>query len=84
MTLAWSPPKKDGGSPVVAYTIELTDDAGKNWKHIGTVEAVHTIYTAEGLSEGQDYKFRVCAVNSVGPSEPLVSDSIRPERKIGK
>lgn len=83
VTLAWAPPKKDGGCPVTSYTIELTED-NKNWRKIDSVEATHTIYTSTDLKEGQQYKFRVCAINSVGPSEPLVSDSVVPERKIGK
>ena len=83
VTLAWSPPKKDGGSPVASYTIELTEDGGRNWKAVDSVEAPSTVYTAKGLKEGQDYKFRVSAVNKVGPGEPLVSDSVTPQRKIG-
>ena len=83
VTLAWSPPKKDGGSPVASYTIELTEDGGRSWKTVDSVDAPSTVYTAKGLKEGQDYKFRVSAVNKVGPGEPLVSDSVTPQRKIG-
>ncbi|KAK7507540.1 hypothetical protein BaRGS_00001475, partial [Batillaria attramentaria] len=84
VTLAWSPPKKDGGSPVASYTVELTDDGGKTWRQMDSVEAKVTLYTAKGLTEDQEYKFRVCAVNSVGASEPLVSDAVVPKRKIEK
>lgn len=83
VTLTWSPPKKDGGSPVASYTIELTEDGGRNWKAVDSVEAPSTTYTAKGLTEGQEYKFRVSAVNKVGPGEPLVSDGVTPQRKIG-
>jgi hypothetical protein len=30
VTLNWSPPKKDGGSPITSYKLEISED-GKTW-----------------------------------------------------
>ncbi|RUS90387.1 hypothetical protein EGW08_001882, partial [Elysia chlorotica] len=84
VTLAWSPPKKDGGSVVTSYTIEQSRDNGRSWEQTGTVEAKTTILTAKDLKEGQKYKFRVCANNDVGAGLPLESDSVTPQREITK
>lgn len=41
-------------------------------------------YKAEKLNEGNDYKFRVIAVNDEGESQPLESmDSIKPVKPAG-
>lgn len=82
VTLTWNPPKKDGGSPIVSYTIELTEDGGRNWKPAGSVDAPSVTFTAKGLTEDKDYKFRVSAVNKVGTGQPLESDKVTPQRKI--
>ena len=84
VTLAWGPPKKDGGSVVTSYTVEQSRDNGRSWEQTGTVEASTTLLTAKDLKEGQKYKFRVCANNEVGAGLPLESDSVTPQRQISE
>ena len=84
VTLAWGPPKKDGGSVVTSYTVEQSGDNGRSWQQTGTVEASTTILTAKGLKEEKKYKFRVCANNEVGAGLPLESDSVTPQREKSK
>ncbi|GFS00827.1 titin [Elysia marginata] len=84
VTLAWGPPKKDGGSVVTSYTVEQSRDNGRSWEQTGTVEAHTTMLTAKDLKEGQKYKFRVCANNEIGAGQPLESDSVTPQRQITK
>ena len=84
VTLAWSPPKKDGGSVVTSYTVEQSGDNGRSWQQTGTVEASTTILTAKDLKEEKKYKFRVCAHNEVGASQPLESDNVTPQRQLSE
>lgn len=84
VTLSWSPPKKDGGSKVISYIVDLSNDGVGNWTETGTVEATKTIFTATDLKEGEKYDFRVSAVNDVGRSAPLESDTVTPQRQISK
>lgn len=71
-TLQWSPPEDDGGSPISHYTVEKQEANGR-WVPCG--EATNTTFRVNKLVEGQEYKFRVKAVNRQGQSKPLTSDS---------
>lgn len=84
VTLSWSPPKKDGGSKITGYAVELSSDGGKTWSAVDTVDAKTTSLVAKGLKEGQKYLFRVAAVNSVGKGDYLESDAVTPQRQISE
>ncbi|KOB69329.1 Twitchin, partial [Operophtera brumata] len=58
-TLAWKPPTYDGGLPVTHYVIERNDTSVRD-----------TRFTVQGLTEGQEYNFRIHAANEngVGPA----------------
>ena len=65
-TLNWGAPD-DGGSPIKYYEYKV-DDGG--WV---STKGKSASYTVTGLTNGETYRFRVRAVNSVGPgpaSEP--------------
>lgn len=79
MDLEWKPPINDGGAPIQEYIIEKKDKFG-DWTPCGTVPGNQTKGTANGLIPGQEYQFRVKAVNKAGPGEP--SDPTDP--KIAK
>lgn len=81
VTLNWSPPKKDGGSPITSYKLEISED-GKTWTPLDASEAIK--YVAKGLKDGQKYFFKVAAINEVGEGEYLVSDVVVPKKPIGK
>jgi len=72
--LQWKPPKDDGGSRIERYVLEKKPKGSNKWTkcpgHIGPDE---TEATAKNLEEGQEYDFRVVAVNQEGESEPLVT-----------
>ena len=83
--LSWHPPTKDGGKPVTNYIVEVKKSKCSTWSKCGDVSAVKTIFIAEKLLEGQNYFFRVSAVNEKGPGAPLESlTSVRLEKPIGK
>uniref|UniRef100_A0AAF5DMX8 non-specific serine/threonine protein kinase n=1 Tax=Strongyloides stercoralis TaxID=6248 RepID=A0AAF5DMX8_STRER len=71
VTLAWKPPKDDGGEPIENYMIEKLDTATGSWLPATKVDGDTTTAKVEGLIPGHEYKFRVAAVNAEGESEPL-------------
>ncbi|KAM3957310.1 projectin protein bent isoform 8-T9 [Aphomia sociella] len=76
MDLEWVPPKKDGGSPITGYVIEAKKKYGP-WEVAATVPGNQTTATVPGLQEGEEYEFRVIAVNKAGNGEP--SDASTPQ-----
>lgn len=67
--LRWAPPVGDGGRPVTGYQIEKRKKDGvAKWIKIG--ETPMNEFRAPNLDEGEEYEFRVRAINSVGLSEP--------------
>ncbi|ODM93780.1 Twitchin [Orchesella cincta] len=71
-TLNWNPPEDDGGAPIEFYAVEKLDPDSGRWIPIG--KATEPKMLVGNLQPGQEYKFRVSAVNSEGESEPLETD----------
>jgi len=55
------------GVPIKEYEIEKMDIATGKWMRVGKCPAGRSPVNFEvnGLSPGQEYKFRVCAINDV-------------------
>lgn len=68
--LKWTPPVKDGGSPITGYVIEKREKGSPKWTKAGEVGPNETKATANNLDEGVEYEFRVRAVNAAGPGAP--------------
>ncbi|KAK0400071.1 hypothetical protein QR680_003339 [Steinernema hermaphroditum] len=68
ISLAWDPPSKDGGAPIEAYIVEMKDPHTKEWVECARVPDNKA--TVKGLKEGDEYQFRVKAVNKAGPGRP--------------
>lgn len=66
--LEWAPPANDGGAPITGYVIEKKDKRGK-WTKAKEVPAGETSARVDGLEEGEEYQFRIAAVNKAGPGE---------------
>src|ERR1700761_6859395 len=74
ITLQWKPPKDDGGSKIEKYVLEKKPKGSNKWQKVpGTIGPNDTQATAKNLDDGQEYDFRVMAVNANGESEPLVT-----------
>ncbi len=85
-TLSWKPPIDDGGSPITEYEIEMLCPKTKQWKKIGRCKPDLPLkYPVTDLEEGQEYNFRVSAINEEGQSEPLEGDKpIKAKNPFGK
>ena len=70
--LKWDKPEDDGGKPVTGYVVEKLDTSTGRWVPVGKTN--DTEMDVKGLQEGQEYKFRVRAVNDEGESEPLETE----------
>lgn len=79
--LKWDKPEDDGGKPITGYVVEKLDKG--RWVPVGrTTEPEMDV---KGLQEGNEYKFRVRAVNDEGESEPLETEgSIVAKNPFGK
>lgn len=70
----WKPPKDDGGAPIQKYLVERQDlSLKKGWETVGEVAGTEpTTFKVEDLTPKKTYKFRIRAVNKIGPSEPAM------------
>ncbi|MCP9266046.1 Twitchin [Dirofilaria immitis] len=66
--IAWQPPAEDGGASIEEYIIEIKDPVTQEWKE--TARSPTTSAEITGLKEGNEYQFRVKAVNKAGPGQP--------------
>ena len=63
VTLAWDPPKDDGGAAITDYEYRI--NRRNPWISIGSTNITHTV---SGLDNGTAYVFEVRAVNRIGKS----------------
>ena len=74
ITLQWKPPADTGGAKVDRYIVEKRPKGSQRWQKVpGTIREPEV--QARNLEEGQEYEFRVAAVNEHGESEPLTTTS---------
>ena len=81
VSLTWSAPSSNGGSPITSYNIYRgTTSGGEGATPLASVSGSTTSYTDSGLTNGQAYYYTVAAVNSVGPSLPSNEASATPQQ----
>lgn len=68
--VTWEPPETDNGSPVIGYTVERLNGSSTRWTKVNKDPVRERQLPVSDLSEGDEYQFRVCAVNAAGPSKP--------------
>ncbi|XP_037070961.1 twitchin-like isoform X2 [Pollicipes pollicipes] len=69
-TLSWHPPAFDGGARVTHYVVERRDIAHDHWV-VASTTCKDTSFIVQGLTENQEYLFRVMAANQNGMGPPL-------------
>ena len=70
MDLEWKEPIDDGGSPITGYIIEKKARHSTEWVNVQQIEGIRCKGSVHGLTEGEEYQFRIIALNKAGPSEP--------------
>ena len=69
--LSWRAPADSGSSAVTGYRIEVSADAGENWRGlVANTESTATAYKHRGLTVGTTRHYRVSAVNAAGAGNP--------------
>uniref|UniRef100_H2YLF6 Titin n=1 Tax=Ciona savignyi TaxID=51511 RepID=H2YLF6_CIOSA len=67
VSLAWKPPKSDGGLPISEYLVEKRlVGQERQWVRVTKELINESRYTVTGLFESNEYEFRVAAENSIG------------------
>ncbi len=77
VSLTWSKPTDDGGSPVTSYDIYRGTSSGGETLLLSGV--MGTSYSDTGLANGTTYYFKVAAVNSTGPGAKSNEASATPQ-----
>lgn len=71
ISIAWKPPEKNGGSPILGYHIEQCEAGTEKWMRVNSRPVKELKYKAEeSIIPEKEYIFRVRAVNSIAVSEP--------------
>ncbi len=69
VTLNWTAPEDDGGSPVTGYQVQVyIQGTGQVGSMVFDDPATTQVYT--GLTNGVTYKFKVRAINAIGTGAP--------------
>ena len=77
-SLSWSPPTKDGGSPITNYILEMRRVGDIKWQAVPKDKNTDTKYQVPNLAEDVDFEFRVAAENKAGAGPP--SDPSKPAK----
>ena len=80
MTLTWTPPGSDNGSPVTGYHLERRDTAKDRWTKVSRGAVRETTLEVKDLTKDAEYEFRVAAENKAGVGEP----SLPSKRAVAK
>lgn len=73
-SLSWKPPSYDGGLKITNYIIERKDVTHDNWIVVSSY-CKDTTFSVQGLTENQEYLFRIMAVNDNGVGPPLTGSN---------
>jgi len=72
VTLSWAKPTDTGGGKIQGYQVEVKPKGG-DWAPAMAFPVKENECTVPNLKEGQEYEFRVKAINEAGPGNPSMS-----------
>lgn len=72
VTLSWTKPTDTGGGKIKGYQVEVKPKNG-DWAPATPFPVKENECTVPNLKEGQEYEFRVKAINEAGPGNPSIS-----------
>uniref|UniRef100_A0A1I8J9R7 non-specific serine/threonine protein kinase n=1 Tax=Macrostomum lignano TaxID=282301 RepID=A0A1I8J9R7_9PLAT len=70
--IEWTAPKNDNGSPVSKYIVESRSKMNPSWASVTEVGGKDLKVRVQGLTELNEYEFRIVAANKAGNSEPSI------------
>src|SRR4029079_2341070 len=66
VTVSWSAPTNNGGSPITGYTVYRSTTSGGTYVSVGSTDGNTTSYLDTGLTNGTAYWYKVSATNAQG------------------
>uniref|UniRef100_A0A8C1WCZ1 Titin n=1 Tax=Cyprinus carpio TaxID=7962 RepID=A0A8C1WCZ1_CYPCA len=68
VSLSWEKPIHDGGSRILQYLVEMQVKGNDKWSGCANVKTLEAVIS--NLNPGEEYTFRVIAINEKGKSDP--------------
>lgn len=66
ITIVWTKPRNDGGSPITGYVVERRKVNEDKWTKASHSVVQELTYRVINLTENHEYEFRVAAINAAG------------------
>lgn len=82
-TVWWNPPENDGCAAILYYTVEKRETSRISWAMM-TSKCEACSFNATKLIKGNEYQFRISAVNKFGVGRPLDSDPFIAQMQFSK
>lgn len=84
ITVSWGKPMSDGGTTIQGYIVEICKAEEESWTIVTPPTGLRVNkYEIAKLTEGQEYKIQVCALNKIGVGEPAVlAGTAKPEERV--
>ena len=79
--LRWEPPRFTGGSPILGYKIEFSEDEGRQWIVL-EYNVSETEYLHRGLEPATVYSYRVYAINGIGTGPASTMTTTRTDARV--